>query len=726
MWRQVTSIPKGSPRNFSRPTQPEVLEARDPSGPWRSPFRPSPESWAYATTEALAHLKATGVISQVPEVPQYAQKSSIPNTGITSSSSDPSSRAAEVHIEISADSHFKQVAPGVSLYSPSSSEQTGTTPVSQHFQSQQSNKLVRMPSDRSTELPYRRIREKEQANQKRNVTIYSSILSSDYLAEHEEEGDEQKSAPSEPPSRTYRDECSPGYPTSRHIDPLGDPPRYAARSPPIPGSIADASPHIPHLSAIKTHEKQESLTSDETILNLACYSFPDTPSHRHIHIPPAPQHSLQKRHREEPVAFVEGGVQQSRWDCERRRDDYPLHPPPYGTTQSPGRAPINPGTLYRMRRYQAERDFPGALRDDPWTDGMSSSPARVSSPSVDTPYGPQDSRASPAPLGRPGTHRSFLTSPLSSESRAITPEIDLTRPQNHRGDTTPDRRPSAITEDVPQARQPSSAGHSAGFDKRPTAEHVGHCHLRGVRSRRRDLPAMSGHPRELPALAQPLPPTPLSHYSDEIGSRYHGHSEHRHFGTFGSHPAARSSIATSATPYDGSSATGSTVRSLSQLSTHDDPQDELHDCKVDFVSVHPHRTEDDRAFYSDALGEYQHEEEGVAPDQDFLRAGRQGAVEAIQSEGHGTPVSNHPWNHTNVATASFKKEVDITQAPQTVIIPPIGPARSLRLPNAEDEAPLHVDEFDVPSRKPLSRMEKALLRRVEFGSHVDHSKIQLT
>jgi len=39
---------------------------------------------------------------------------------------------------------------------------------------------------------------------------------------------------------------------------------------------------------------------------------------------------------------------------------------------------------------------------------------------------------------------------------------------------------------------------------------------------------------------------------------------------------------------------------------------------------------------------------------------------------------------------------------------------------------LHRDELDVPPHKMLSRMEKAILRRIEFGQNIDLSKIQLS
>ena len=723
---KVTHISNGPQRNFSRPTKAEVLEAKNSSTPRRSPFRPSPESWATATTEALAHLKAAGVISQVPEVSQYAQTLSPSNKGSISPSPN-TSRATENDIEIPAKSHFRRVAPGVSLYSPNTSEQTGLIPPSRQSQAQQSSKRVGSPSsDRSTELPYRRAREKRQSYLGKNVAIHLPNLSPNYSAINEESG-EQKPAQTRAPSRSYWSEGSPCNSTSGHTDPLGDPPRYAAQSPPIPGSIADSSPHAFHPSATQTHEKQGSITSDETTLNLACYAFPLVPSPRPVHMLPTLRHSPQDRRREELVVSVEKDVQQSRWDSERRRDDYPSNPPPYGTTQSSGREPIDSGALYRSQRHRAERGFPSPLRDDPSADRKSSSPAPVSSSPVGTPYRSQDSRASPAPQGRHGEHRGFLPGQMSTESRPISPGIDPTRLQNHRDDFSADRRLIAITEDIPQGRQPLRAGHSSGLDRGAPAEHAGHFHLRRVRSKHRDLSL-----RELQIPATPLPPTPSSHHPNEKDSLYHSHPEPRHFSAFedryspnySSRSALRSSTTTVATQYDGIYSAASTVWSPSQLSAGDDRQDELHDRIVNSVSARANRAKDDRAFRSDALDEYQHEE-SVTSDQGLKVRGR-GSVEAPQSTSPGRTASNSPSDLTNTTTAVLKKEVNPTQAPRTVVVPRIRPARSFRIPNTEEEAPLHIDELNVPPPKPLSKMEKALLRRVEFGSNIDYSKLWVT
>ena len=733
-------ISNGSLRNYSRPTDTEMLGARDPPGYGLSPFRPSAESWGNATAEAIAHLEATGVIPEVPEVPEvphFSKKSSLSNNWVTSSSSFSPSRVGEFQVEISAESHFKQVAPGVSLYSPSPSKQTGLTSLYQTFQSQQSSKPVKhylpeshspTPSDRSTELPYRRTREKKQPRQKGNVAVYSPIPGSDHSAEHEEEEkEEQKLALPRAPYRPHRAEGYPGRPASRQKDPLGDPPRYAARSP-IPGPTINASPHAPYLPTTQTHEKRWSLTSDDTILNIGRYAFPDAPSHSVVRFPFVSQHTPQNRRKEETVVVVEGGTQQSGRVYEHRQDDYPLNPPPYGTAQSPGKALIDPGALYRNQRYQAKRDVPDASRDDPRANGIPSSPVPASSSDTDASYRTQGLRALQTSRLRPPEHHSFLPSP---ESRSISPRMDRTRPQDYCDDATIDRRPSAITDEVSQARPPSSAGHSPGFDRRRTVEHGCYYHTRRSQSKPRNLPVMSSPRQSL--MTPPVPPIPLSHGPDERGPRYHGTFEPRYFRAFdgqyspndGSQPLTHSPISTSVvTPYD-ESFDGSTVQSLSQLSTIYDPQDELDDREVNFVSVRAHYGEDDEVCYSKILGEYRQNKGGGTTDRDLLKERGRGilleAAEALSSARAGTPGSIQSPNLTNTTTPVFKTKVNSIELPGT----PVRPARSLKMPSAEDEVSIHVDELNVPSRKPLSRMEKALLRRVEFGSNVDHSKLQL-
>jgi hypothetical protein len=731
--------------------EPDMLQVKDSSGPRRSPFRPSPESWANATAEALAHLEATGVIPQVPEIPHFARTPPPLNTtnGVTSSPSVSSRDAAEADVDISASSPFKQVAPGVSLYSPGTTPRTSFIPPAKRSQSSKSVKhnlpepLSPAASDRSTELPYRRTREKRRTNQNRNVVVYSPTASSEYLAEHEDD-DRQKPPPSKVPSQPYRDESDGEHSTTGQVDPRGDLPRYTARSSSTSGSITLAPTRPLRLSAARARERRGSRTSDDTVLDIARYDFPDAPPHQLVRPPSASQNIPQNRRREDPVAVMEGGAQQPRREYERHRDDYSLSPPPYGSTQSPGRAPIiDSGAYYRYRvpRYRVEREFPSAPRDDPTAYRMSSSLPPRSASALGLPYRAQSPRASSATRVRPGEDRSVRPSPPPSEFRPLSPEIARTRTRNHYGGATTDRETGPIPEGAPQGRRPSSSGHASDIDRRPAAKDAGHYHPRGFQSRQRS----SSSPRESSVPPPPVPPIPISHRPDEHGSRYGSTLEPGHFragedqypSKYSPHPSMRSpsmrsSIMTSiATPYDETSA-ASILRSPSQLSTVYDSQDELFQdrkVKMAFVAVRAHRAEDDRPSYSSILGEYQYDEKDSIPDLGLLKERGRGdvleAVEALNSVRPRTPVSNHLPNITNSTTPMYKKQVNGIEESPTVVIPPVMPTKSLKMPAAEEEAPLHADELAVLPPKPLSRMEKALLRRVEFGSNVDHSKIRL-
>jgi hypothetical protein len=359
--RMVTSIKRMKKRGIPIPneslqsvrSEPEMREVRDASGPGRSPFCPSPESWANATTEALAHLEATSVIPPVPKVPNSTSTLSLPNTRATSPSPVPSSRMAEAQVDILASSHFNWVAPGVSLYPHRSTRQTGLALVSKQSRSQQSNKPARYylpephpltPSDKSTEPSYGRTHEQRKTHRNRNVAIYWPITSSS--------SNYQEPTQSGGPTQNCRTGSDPEHSITRQIRPPGDRPRDTARSP-IPGSIDDAYSRTSHLSVTRTHERQGSLATGETALGITHYALSDAPSHRPVYFS-LPQHIPQNCRRNGPVAVVKGDVQQSRRD-EPRREDYPLNTPSYGGSQSSG-TPVGSRELYRSQRYQAERD----------------------------------------------------------------------------------------------------------------------------------------------------------------------------------------------------------------------------------------------------------------------------------------------------------------------------------------------------------------------------------
>ena len=279
----------------------KTLDVGYPFGDGRSPFRPSPKSWANATTEALAHLRLSGLIPQVPEVPHSAPVRSIPTIVVTSPSPDSTSRVVEAD--------FERVVSGVSLYSLTSTEKTALVPLSEQSQSHASSKPVRYylpepdsptPSNRST---YRQTLERKQAHQNITFAIHPPLSRSDHSAEHEGNGD-QKPAPSRVPAQPYRVEGDPGHSKTRQIVPLGDLVRYVPRSP-IPGSIRDAPPRASHLSATQTNERQGWLIGYES-----GYIFPDPPPHRPALLCPVPQSTPPNRRRGMRVTFMEGDVQQ--------------------------------------------------------------------------------------------------------------------------------------------------------------------------------------------------------------------------------------------------------------------------------------------------------------------------------------------------------------------------------------------------------------------------------
>jgi hypothetical protein len=397
------SIPNGSQGSASPLKELEIPDVGYASGDGQSPFRPTPESWANATTEALAHLRLSGLIVQVPEVPHSAPTPSLPTIVVTSPSPVSSSRVMEAHSE--------RVAPGVSLYSPSSTKKKALTPPSRQIQSQKSNKPVRyylpepdspISTNGSTNLSSQQAREKKPTHQKVNFAIYSPISRSDHLAEHDGNGDQKPALP-RAPTRPYQFESDPGHSTTRQIDPPADPLWYAPRSV-VPGSISEAPSYTSHLSATHKNERQGSLIGHET-----GYTFPVAPSHRPGPFLSAPQPTPQNHHRYEYVRVMERGVQ------ELRRDDDPSNLPPFGITQSLGRAPA--AALNRSQNYQEKRDFLRAPHDDLWAYEMSSSPAPGLPPAIGPSYGTQNTWASHAPLVQPEDRSSlpkasvFNTSP---------------------------------------------------------------------------------------------------------------------------------------------------------------------------------------------------------------------------------------------------------------------------------------------------------------------------
>ena len=132
------------------------------------------------------------------------------------------------------------------------------------------------------------------------------------------------------------------------------------------------------------------------------------------------------------------------------------------------------------------------------------------------------------------------------------------------------------------------------------------------------------------------------------------------------------------------------------------------------------------------------EEDGVSPYSDIFFSRRMGIpMEAgsVNDWGEATPFSDHssilvPWQALLSSTSSVvkqKKKQDRPTNPQLAGILYIPPTKTTSRPRSRSkEGPLHCDELNVPPRNPLCKMEKALLRRIEFGPNVDFSKVQLS
>lgn len=107
---------------------------------------------------------------------------------------------------------------------------------------------------------------------------------------------------------------------------------------------------------------------------------------------------------------------------------------------------------------------------------------------------------------------------------------------------------------------------------------------------------------------------------------------------------------------------------------------------------------------------------------------------SVNSSGAGTPLSDQssilvPRRTSHEALLSVaKKAQDLPANPQLAAIPHVPsttPTSRSRL-QPEEVPYLHRDELNLPPHKPLSRMERAILRQVEFGSKVDFLTLQLS
>ena len=140
--------------------------------------------------------------------------------------------------------------------------------------------------------------------------------------------------------------------------------------------------------------------------------------------------------------------------------------------------------------------------------------------------------------------------------------------------------------------------------------------------------------------------------------------------------------------------------------------------KVDPETVHKSREEGGDTMYSDIFGS-----RGVA----YLE------TDSVHNLREGTPFSDSssvliPRRASSDALSSMvKKAQNRPTNHQRGDIPFIAPIRpTSRSRSQTKEEPLHCDELNMPPQRALSKMEKAILRRVEFGQNVDFSRIQLS
>jgi hypothetical protein len=108
--------------------------------------------------------------------------------------------------------------------------------------------------------------------------------------------------------------------------------------------------------------------------------------------------------------------------------------------------------------------------------------------------------------------------------------------------------------------------------------------------------------------------------------------------------------------------------------------------------------------------------------------------DSVINRREGTPFSDNssvliPRRASDDALSSMVKKAQSRPTnPQTrADIPLVIPTRPTSRPRSQfnEEGSLHCDELNVAPPRTLSKMEKAILRRVEFGQNIDLSRIQL-
>ena len=206
-----------------------------------------------------------------------------------------------------------------------------------------------------------------------------------------------------------------------------------------------------------------------------------------------------------------------------------------------------------------------------------------------------------------------------------------------------------------------------------------------------------------------------------------GHAQGVHHSYQGTLPSP--STVPSSTPSTVSVGTPSSVRSGRTAGPRPNAVEGFH------LGSGPRGLDVDRVRRSEAKEDHRADVEAVSKSQEdggvlFSRPmGILMAARSVNGSGEATPLSDHsstlvPWQSLRNATSSMVKQKKIQDRLTNLYIPPTKPTSRPR--SRSKEGPLHCDELNVPRRNPLSKMEKALLRRIEFGYNVDFSKVQLS
>ena len=316
---------------------------------------------------------------------------------------------------------------------------------------------------------------------------------------------------------------------------------------------------------------------------------------------------------------------------------------------------------------------------------------------------------------------------------AIPAENERVRPPSYNEAT--ERISIFIDGDALQAIQESSPTFSVGFLEKIRATHMDQCHVHGALPNTYH-PISQAFAPPAQSACRPLPPLPLTARANARNSRHlenaePGHTHHRHSITLPIHPSRLDRVAVRTATPDHIPA-----RSKSWIATETNkscsaPEAPRPKCECTLEQHHPQShlsILEPHSGHSGDRGLLQH---GYWPQP--APAASTEATEARRPDIVDLHLRLDPPQrprHVRIATPAYKRmysRSDATQVPPHRRIEAIAPSLPPQFNNAaEEEESLHVDELSMPVQKPLAKMEKALLRRVEFGPKVEYSVLRLS